>query len=48
MLAARGWTTQEMAEHLHVSANTVKKHLGEAKKKLGVSTRKELKKHMLQ
>ena len=25
MLAARGWTNQEIAEHLHISVNTVKK-----------------------
>ena len=48
MLAARGWTTQEIAEHMHVSANTVKSHLSEAMRKLEVTNRKELKKYMLQ
>ena len=48
MLAARGWTTQEIAEYLNISGNTVKRHLSEAMKKLGVNNRKDLKKHMLQ
>ena len=47
MLAARGWTNQEIAEHLNISVNTVKTHLSEAMKKLQVSTRKDLKKYML-
>ena len=47
MLAARGWTNQEIAEHLHISANTVKKHISEAMRKLDVGTRKALKQHML-
>ena len=47
MLAARGWTNQEIAEHLNISVNTVKTHLSEAMKKLDVSTRKDLKKYML-
>ena len=34
MLAARGWTTQEIAKHLNISANTVKDHISEAMKKL--------------
>lgn len=48
MLAARGWTTQEIAEYLNISGNTVKRHLSEAMKKLGVNNRKDLKKYMLQ
>ena len=48
MLAARNWTTQEIAEHLDVSANTVKTHISEAMHKLRVKNRKDLKKHMLQ
>ena len=48
MLAARGWTNQEIAEHMHVSVNTVKSHISEAIRKLNVENRKELKKHMLQ
>lgn len=47
MLAARGWTNQEIAEHLNISVNTVKTHLSEAMKKLQVSNRKDLKKYML-
>ena len=47
MLAARGWTTQEIAEHLNISANTVKTHISEAMKKLQVSSRKALKQYML-
>ena len=47
MLAARGWTTQEIAKHLNISVNTVKSHISEAMKKLNVKTRKELKQYML-
>ena len=47
MLAARGWTTREIAKHLNISANTVKDHISEAMRKLGVETRKDLKKYML-
>lgn len=48
MLAARSWTTQEIGEHLNISANTVKAHISQAMKKLNVENRKALKKHMLQ
>lgn len=48
MLAARNWTNQEIADHLHISANTVKRHISGAMKKLNVETRKELKQYMLQ
>lgn len=47
MLFARNWTNQEIAEHLNVSTNTVKSHILQVKKKLGVKNRKELKKYML-
>ena len=47
MLAARDWTNQEIAEHLHISVNTVKSHISEVMKKLNVETRKELKQYML-
>ena len=47
MLAARDWTNQEIAEHLNISANTVKSHVSEAMRKLNVETRKELKQYML-
>ena len=48
MLAARSRPTQEIAEHLDISANTVKKHIFEAMRKLGIKNRKGLKKYMLQ
>ena len=47
MLAARDWTTQEIAQHLKISANTVKTHISEAMRKLNVQTRKDLKQYML-
>ena len=47
MLAARDWTTQEIVEHLNISANTVKTHINEAMRKLNVENRKDLKKYML-
>lgn len=48
MLAARNWTTQEIAEHLNISVNTVKSHISEAMRKLNVSNRKSLKQYMLE
>ena len=47
MLAARGWNNQDIGELLHISANTIKKYIGVAKKKLGISTRGDLKKFMM-
>ena len=47
MLAARDWTTQEIAEHLNISVNTAKKHISEAMRKLNVVNRKDLKQYML-
>ena len=47
MLTAQGWTGREVAVHMNVSPNTVKRHLAEIKKKLGISDRRELKKYML-
>ena len=47
MLAARGWTTREIASHLNISANTAKRHISEAMKKLKVKNRKDLKQYML-
>ena len=47
MLAARGWTTREIARHLNISANTAKHHISEAMKKLKVKNRKDLKQYML-
>ncbi len=48
MLAARGWTNQEIADHLHISPNTVKRHISTALEKLHIRHRQELKKFMLQ
>ena len=47
MLATRGWTNQEIADHLGVSINTVKRHLAHAMDKLGVTSRKDLQRYML-
>lgn len=47
MLAARGWTNQEIADHLGVSINTVKRHLAHAMEKLDVASRKDLSRYML-
>lgn len=43
----RGWTTREIAGHLNISANTAKRHISEAMKKLKVKNRKDLKQYML-
>lgn len=48
MLAARDWTTHEIANHLNISTNTVKTHISEAMRKLNVNNRKDLKQYMLQ
>lgn len=47
MLAARGWTNQEIAQHMKISAHTVKAHVSAALQKLGVRQRRDLKKYML-
>lgn len=47
MLAARGWTNQEIAGHLHISTNTVKHYISIVLQKLNIPTRHELKKYML-
>ena len=47
MLAARDWTTQEIADLLNISKYTVKTHVSEAMRKLEVETRKDLKQYML-
>lgn len=47
MLYAREWTSEEIAAHMGVSISTIKRHQAGIKKKLQVSTRQELKKHML-
>ena len=47
MLAARDWNNPDIAEHLHISLATVKRHLSSAMKKLGVTRRGDLQKFML-
>ena len=47
MLAARGWTNQEIAAHMGVSASTVKRHLARVKEKLRLDSRQELSRYML-
>lgn len=47
MLTAQDWTGREIAAHMNISPNTVKRHLAEIKKKLGISNRNELKQYML-
>lgn len=47
MLAARGWTNQEIGSHLNISHNTVKRHISTALQKLNIEQRHELKKYML-
>ena len=47
MLAARGWTNQEIGAHMNISVNTVKWHIANAMQKLNINSRQELKKYML-
>ena len=47
MLAARGWNNPAIAEHLHISVATVKRHLSSAMQKLNVTRRGDLQKYML-
>ena len=47
MLAARGWTNEEIGKHMNISVNTVKRHLSRAMKKLGIDHRHNLKPYML-
>ncbi|MGO5023074.1 helix-turn-helix transcriptional regulator [Lawsonibacter sp. LCP25S3_G6] len=47
MLTAQGWTGREIAAHMNISPNTVKRHLAEIKKKLEIASRNELKQYML-
>ena len=47
MLAARGWTNSEIAAHMGISPNTVKRHISTALGKLHIRNRKDLKQYML-
>lgn len=47
MLAARGWTNQEISEHMSISPNTVKHYVSMALQKLHIKRRQDLKKYML-
>lgn len=47
MLANRGWTNIEIAEHLGITQRTVKQHLTCIFNKLGINNRKQLKTFML-
>ena len=48
MLAARGWTNQEIGDHMNISPNTVKRYISTVLQKLGIAHRQDLKKFMLQ
>ncbi len=48
MLASRGWSNAEIANHLGISAGTVKNRLSAAYAKLGIASRAELAQYMLQ
>lgn len=47
MLAARGWTNQEIADHLRLSPNTVKRYISNAMIALNIKRRQDLKGFML-
>lgn len=47
MLAARGWSNEEIGKHMNISVNTVKRHLFSAMKKLKIDHRRDLKPYML-
>ena len=47
MLAARGWTNQEIADHMGISPNTVKQYISTTLQKLDIRQRKDLKQFML-
>ena len=48
MLASRGWSNTEIANHLGISTGTVKNRLSMAYAKLGITSRAELTKYLLQ
>lgn len=43
MLASKGWTNREIADHLSMSVNTIKHYLSRIFQTLGVEKREELK-----
>ena len=47
MLAARGWTNQEIADYMGLSHNTVKRYISNAMTALGIERRQDLKNFML-
>lgn len=47
MLAARGWTNQEIASHMNISVHTVKHHISTILQKLNIHQRQQLKQYML-
>ncbi len=47
MLAARGWTNQEIASHMGISEYTVRHYISTVLQKLNISQRKELAKYLL-
>lgn len=47
MLADRGWSYQEIADHMKLSPNTVGKYLSGVYQKLGIKTKEELHDYML-
>lgn len=48
MLAARGWTNQEIGQHMNISTNTIKRYISVALQKLHITRRADLKRYMLQ
>ena len=48
MLASRGWSNTEIANHLGISTGTVKNRLSMAYAKLGIASRAEFTKYLLQ
>ncbi len=48
MLAARGWTNQEISAHMGISEYTVRHHISIALQKLNVTQRKDLARFLLQ
>ncbi len=47
MLASRGWTNQEIADHMGISENTVRHYVSTALQKLGIEQRTDLQQFML-